>query len=739
MAISGSVTPTALSLDIEATGTGPSVSRWATPERARLAATVSLAVSLAGFFATIVLVAAAATHGGLPIEQVWLAWRAPAFLAFPIVAWVILTRRPGHPIGWLLAAISVFGTLDQLSSAYGAYGLEVDPGSLPGAVWVAWGSFWYPFVVWAVVGGLLAVFPTGRPLGGWWRLPFWLGGVGALGASLSFAFGAATVLDGQFGDVPNPARISGPVGDAMNVLGLGFLLILLSGLPAIASVIVRLRRARGLERQQLKWVAGVSVWVGAFYIVHVYSQFSGLIYHQPWIAVVWSWTYCLTPIAMALSILRYRLFDIDLIINRSLVYAALSAMTVAVYSAIVGLSNLFLSSGQDLVPALLASALIATGFLPAHAATQRTVNRLLYGQRDTPYAVLARLGNRLTAVGSYDQLSRTVCRTVQESLKLPFVAVTLTGSEAGAAVLASTSVGVPVAAPRHFRLNHDGHDLGELSVSPRSGSDQLSSSEDLLLTEVARQTGIVAWSVGLTDDLRRARERLVTAREEERRRLRRDLHDRLGSQLAALLLQARLAERSVPSEHEATHADLAELREGLTGAIADVRRIAHGLRPPALDQLGLAGAIRQRLELLNGTPASGIATFGGPASPEHIPLRITLDAPDDLPSLPAAVEVAAWHIVEEGMTNILRHAGATEATVTITVTAGDALELTISDNGRGYQPNGTPGIGLHSMRERVDELFGTFGIASEPAGGTRLRASLPIRPAPVTLAETGDD
>lgn len=724
MAISSPVSPADRPLAVEASSAERSLSRWATPVRAKRIALITLAISLAGFVATIILVGAAATHGGLPIEQIWLAWRAPAFLAYPVVAWVILTRRPAHPIGWLLAVIAVMGTLDGLSSAYGAYGLEVDPGSLPGAVWVAWGSFWYPFVVWAFVGGLLAIFPTGRPLGGWWRLPFWLGGVGALGASLSFAFGAATVLDGQFGDVPNPTRIGGPVGDAMTLLGLGFLLILLSGLPAIASVLVRLRRAHGLERQQLKWVAWISVWVGAFYVVHVYSQFSGLIEDQPWIAVVWSWTYCLIPVAMALSILRYRLFDIDVIINRSLVYVTLSAMTVAVYSAIVGLSNLFLSSGQDLVPALLASALIAIGFLPAHAATQRTVNRLLYGQRDTPYAVLARLGNRLTTVGTFEQLGQTVCRTVQETLKLPFVAVTLSGTEAGATALSAISLGTPVAAPRSFRLNHDGRDLGELRVSPRSGSDQLSSAEELLLVEVARQTGIVAWSVGLTDDLRRARERLVTTREEERRTLRRDLHDRLGAQLAALLLQARLAERSVQADDEPIRADLAELREGLASAIKDVRRIAHGLRPPALDQLGLFGAIRQRLELLNGRAAPVHLTTDGTSGDARPPLRITLDAPDDVPALPAAVEVAAWHIVEEAMTNIIRHAEATEASVSIT--ADSSLDLTIRDNGRGLPPNRAPGVGLHSMRERVDELFGTFSVVGEQGGETCLRASLPI-------------
>ncbi len=592
-------------------------------------------------------------------------------------------------------------------------------------------------MVWAVVGGLLSVFPTGRPMGGWWRLPFWLGGLGALGASLSFAFGTATVLDGQFGDVPNPVRISGPVGDIMNVLGLGFLLILLSGLPAIASVLVRLRRARGLERQQLKWVAWVSVWVGMVYILHVFSQFSGLITDQPWIAVVWSWTYCLTPIAMALSILRYRLYDIDVIISRSLVYTILSAMTVAVYSAIVGISNQLLSTGQHVVPALLASALIATGFLPAHAATQRTVNRLLYGQRDTPYAVLARLGNRLTAVGTFDQLGQTVCRTVQESLKLPFVAITLTGTEAGSAALAVTSLGVPVTAPRSFRLNHDGHDLGELQVGPRHGSDHLSGAEELLLTEVARQTGIVAWSVGLTDDLRRARERLVTTREEERRRLRRDLHDRLGAQLAALLLQARLAERSVRADDAPVRADLSELRDGLAGAIDDVRRIAHGLRPPALDQLGLAGAIRQRLELLNGREVPRRLTGDGASTAGQPPLRITMDAPDHFPALPAAVEVAAWHIVEEAMTNVIRHAEATEASVSIT--AGPALGLTIRDNGRGISPDAVPGVGLQSMRERVDELFGTFSIVREPNGGTCLRASLPIGPRTHRQQESGDD
>ena len=231
-----------------------------------------------------------------------------------------------------------------------------------------------------------------------------------------------------------------------------------------------------------------------------------------------------------------------------------------------------------------------------------------------------------------------------------------------------------------------------------------------LLDDLARQAGIAVHAVGLHAELQRARARLVAAREEERRRLRRDLHDGLGPALAAQTLKVGAARSLLRRDPDAADARLAELEGDLADALADVRRLVYNLRPPALDELGLAAAIRQA--------ASDYA--GGPDG-----TRIWVDAPERLPPLPAAVEVAAYRIVQEALTNVVRHARARECLVTLRLATG-ALEVEVVDDGAGLPAPHRSGVGLSSMQERAAELGGSCSIAAQPAGGTRVLARLPL-------------
>jgi len=232
-----------------------------------------------------------------------------------------------------------------------------------------------------------------------------------------------------------------------------------------------------------------------------------------------------------------------------------------------------------------------------------------------------------------------------------------------------------------------------------------------LLEDLGRRAGVAVHAARLTADLQHSRERLVRAQEEERRRLRRDLHDGLGPRLAALTLKVGAARSLYPQDPTAADALLTELEADMEAALTDLRRLVYGLRPPTLDQLGLLGAIRDATERYEPGPA----TNG---------LRISLRAPEELPPLPAAVEVAAYRIVQEALTNVIHHARASYCTVRLAV--GDELELEITDDGVGLLADHRSGVGLNSMRERAVELGGTCVIEQQPSGGTRVLARLPL-------------
>jgi signal transduction histidine kinase len=241
------------------------------------------------------------------------------------------------------------------------------------------------------------------------------------------------------------------------------------------------------------------------------------------------------------------------------------------------------------------------------------------------------------------------------------------------------------------------------------GEDGFSPADRRLLEDLARQAGVAAHAVRLTNDLQRSRERLVAAREEERRRLRRDLHDGLGAQLAGLNVQMGVLRRLIPSDPQAADELVVELRTELRSAIADIRRLVYDLRPPALDDLGLAAALRQLAERY---------------SAEEAGLRVHVEVPAILPRLPAAVEVAAYRIFQEALTNVVRHARARTCAATLSVVEEVCLEIT--DDGIGLPPGHSAGVGLISMRERAEELGGNCAIEPIQEGGTRVIVRLPL-------------
>ncbi len=523
-------------------------------------------------------------------------------------------------------------------------------------------------------------------------------------------------------------------------------LFLLFLLTAVIAQVYRYRSvSTRAERQQTKWV------VFGFALAILLFIFTQLIFfllppnlnNSPVVNYLLGGgsvylSFMLIPIFIGIAILRAQLFDIDLIIKRTLVYGILTACVVGIYVLVVGYLGALFHTGSNLVISLLATGLVAVLFQPLRGLLQRAVNRLLYGQRDEPYRVISRLGQRLEATVAPDAALSVIVETVAQALKLPYAAISLKSIAATNSVLASEAemqgsalkqdeefaIAASYVAkkggatarnallPRpdtllHLPLLYQSEQVGELLLATRARGESFTPADRRLLNDLARQVGVAVHAVRLTADVQQSRERLVTAREEERRRLRRDLHDGLGPALASITLKLDAARNLLTRDPPAADALLIDLKKQTQASLTDIRRLVYELRPPTLDELGLVQALREQAE-------------------QYLPdgLRITLDVPEPLPPLPAAVEVAAYRIVQEAMTNVARHAQAHTCTIRFALDQG--LDVEVCDDGRGIPAGQRAGVGLTSIRERAAELAGRCEIETMPIGGTRLHVRLPL-------------
>jgi signal transduction histidine kinase len=481
------------------------------------------------------------------------------------------------------------------------------------------------------------------------------------------------------------------------------------------------KEANSVERQQTKWAifgvvvlaATVLLWVPVFGgVLSIPSGRTRLLANISTWTLIYLGQYFL-PIAITIAILRYKLWNIDIIINRTLVYGGLTLMVVLIYTLTVGgLGLLFQTSGNFII-SLLATALIAIAFQPAREYLQRSVNRFMFGQRDDPYAVLSHLSQQLQTTAVPAETLTSIVETIAATLKLPYVAIELVEQEAQ---IGQAAVGEPLGETVELPLRYQKETVGRLIVSPRASGEKFTAKEQQLLADIAAQTGPVASATRLTLALQRSRERLVLAREEERRRIRRDLHDGFGPTLASQTLKLdTVLERLADHDLQSAERHVAQLKSQTQEMVADIRRLVYELRPPALDELGLLEALRSHMAQMSS------ANKG---------LQIAIEAaPEPLPPLPAAIEVAAYRIALEGVTNVIRHAEARECQVRFVVAEAEQppqLIVTVADDGRGLPATFQSGVGLISMRDRAEELGGTCTISSNGQAGTLVTAALPF-------------
>lgn len=426
---------------------------------------------------------------------------------------------------------------------------------------------------------------------------------------------------------------------------------------------------------------------------------------RPWFHVLEKWLngICMIwlAVAVAQAIVRQRLFDIRFVLNRAVAFGGLFLSSALVYGLIVGgLGSLFRQA--DLWLSILATGIIATTFHPMLIIFRQTANRLFYGERHDPYRAISNLGRRLEQTLNPQELAQTIVQTVSSTLKLPFVAMQTIGSSGQ---IQTVSIGEAVGTPLEFLLLVKGKSVGSLLVSNRFFGEAFRLSETRLLEDLASRAAIAVQEAQLAQELQASKEAIVLAREEERKRIRRDLHDGLGVTLTSLAMNLQVSRSFLTKDLSRADTLLESSAQSVQAAISDIRRLVYDLRPPALDDLGLEGALRQQLgQMLNIQTQAQI---------------------DPLEALPAAVEVAAYRIACEALNNAAKHAHAKLVKLRLQM-AEHGLLLEITDDGIGFSETRASGVGLHSMRERSSELGGLFEI-DHKHGGTRVLAWLPVR------------
>jgi two-component system, NarL family, sensor kinase len=606
-----------------------------------------------------------------------------------LLAW----HRPRNPVGWLFLAGGVAYATSTVAVELVEFGAatgwnDLTLGLLASLFILAW-----PLAIGLCLPMALLLFPDGRPPGPRWRLLVWAVAAEALLFELMYSGPGSETVGSRsvstFLVLPFYNRLAA-VWVATNIAYAAIFALIL------ASLVVRYRRGGDVERRQLLWlvlaVLMVLVYVSVVWGVFAAGPVLGLLLIN------------LIPVAVTIAILRYQLLDIRLVISRALVYGLLTAAAAGVYVGLVALLDVLVRSRVNLGSAIVASIVVAFGFNPARVGLQRLIDRALYGDRRDPVRAVSLVGERLAGTGTTGLPG--VLEALCESLRLPFASVRYGSAEVAA-------YGTAPELLHSVGLSYEDIRTGELIVGLRSGQRRLGSQDLAVLELLAGPLGLALHATALSAALQESRVSIVAAREEERRRLRRDLHDGLGPVLTGIAFMADAARNVLPADPTRASDLLGQLRADTTAAIVDIRRLVYGLRPPALDDLGLIESLRQQSARLAQRPDGGT-------------VAVQMDAPVALPSLPAAVEVAAYRIITEAMTNAARHSDATSIKVKLTLADGNGLGIEVSDNGTGPQSSWQEGFGLISMRERAAELGGSCEAGPGPDGGGLVTASLPL-------------
>lgn len=630
-------------------------------------------------------------------------------LVLAALAAVVLSSDRRQGLGWALAWSGVFWTLDGISEAWFRTGLDSDE-PLPLMTFTAWFLLRFTSLLPVTVAVVALLFPTGRFLPGRWGTAGKVSlGVLLLG-SLAYVVAPSEGFDDRgrlpVGTDPDPTTL--PLGDAAGpLLALAGTTSLVALLVPVATVVVRHRRATGLERDRMRWLLWGVVAVVLLVLATVLLDVGAA---EPFVFFL---VVCLLPAAMTVAVVAPRAVDVDALLGRTLAYGGLwTALLVVDLLAVTALTRVLgdALAQREVVGVVLLLTVLLYG--PLRLRLQSLARRLVLGRRDDPYDVVAGLASTLETADEGPEQLAAVAEAVAAAFGVRYVSVEV--DRPGGERVEATH-GPRPAETRTLPITYRDAEVGRLVLPARGLRSRLTRRDEQLLGDLVRQAATAARTSRLAEELQESRERLVVAREEERRRIRRDLHDGLGPSLSGVVFRLESARLSVERDPDGAREQIAATSALVQDVVADVRRLVHDLRPPALDDRGLVGALRQQADAASVATEVRTEPADGPAG--------------GLGPLPAAVEVAAYRIAGEALTNVVRHARASRCDIRLTRT-DRALVVEVADDGLGVPAGVQAGVGLVSLRERAAELGGTTEVTCPPGGGTVVRATLPLRSTP---------
>jgi signal transduction histidine kinase len=631
-------------------------------------------------------------------------------LGFAVVGFILATKRRRNPLGWLMLVAAM--TFSFPGDIYAYYATITRHGTLPGAgvANALADPTWVPFI--GCTGLLLLLFPDGHLPSPRWRWFTRLCVAGMCIGLFATAVQPTTFSADGLPQLRNPFFLRIP-----NALGLLSLVVPILVAGGATALIVRLRRSTDPEeRRQLRWVAWAASVLAVLYVlafvVEILNVLPGSDQWNNWVGAVAIVSFVIIPISIGVAVMKYRLYDIDIVIRKTVVFAVVAGFIALVYVAVVvGVGTLVGTQGSPILSAI-AAAIVALVFQPVRARAGRFADRVVYGKRATPYEVLAQLGGRLSDTYDADEVLPRLARVLAEGVgarrarvllrvdgKLQPVATWPVDADEGFADDFSTEV------------RHQGEDLGALSLA-MPANDPMDPNKEQLVADLASQVGLLLRNVRLTEDLKSrladlqaAQKRLVSAQDEERRRIERNIHDGAQQQLVALAVKMKLADGLVDRDPTKAHALLEQLRADAAETLTDLRDLARGIYPPLLADKGLLSALEaqaRKSPVTTTVLGDGIGRFG------------------------QDVEAAVYFSCLEAMQNVAKYASASE--VTIRLANGDgSLTFEVHDDGVGFDPqDGTLGTGLQGMADRLGVLGGALEVRSSPGTGTTVAGSLPV-------------
>jgi signal transduction histidine kinase len=666
-----------------------------------------------------------ALNGSFSTDTWFIPLAITMILGYSTVGALLASRNPRNPIGWLLMSIGVAFLLGGFTEEYATYTYVTSPGSLPAGLPVAWVTNWIYAAMFAVLPFLGLLFPTGRVPGPRWRFL----------VPVTIAFGAVAVIGtilspGPMPDAPipleNPTGVEAfGVAPLVAVVVIAWFGLIAAQIASILAVVVRYRRSVGEERQQIRWLAYVALMIAAVLLVAAAGAlvlgdaFVNSIPGQLFLIAGFTLVGIGVPVAMGVAILKYRLYDLDVVIKKTVVFAILVTMIMAVGGfgglavggSIVGRTN------QRPGLTLLAGVLFGLLLLPLYRLSKRIADRVVYGGRAKPYEVMTEFSGRMAESYSTDDVLPRMAQILAEGTGAQAARVWLrVGDELRAAggwpgdgvgaTLRMDGDELPALSDREtaFEVRHQGELLGAVSVT-MPASDPMNPGRDKLVRDLASQAGLVLRNVRLIEEVRDSRRRLVTAQDAERRRLERNIHDGAQQQLVALSVKLRLVDQLVDRDAIKAHEMLTQLQAQTNEALEDLRDLARGIYPPLLADQGLPAAIE--------------------AQARKSAMAVKVD-PNGIGRFPQEVEAAVYFCVLEALQNVAKYAKAEEVAIRLD-REGERLVFEVRDDGVGFDPITAPrGTGLHGMADRVEAIGGEFEIRSSPGTGTTVTGRVPV-------------